>query len=124
MKDTLEIIHDKAFPRYHIANGAVTLAPTYHAKLNGIPMDLGDAVTAYVENEENPPLKLPHIPGWRFGNLTKLKSHSCPYCRSLHSLQRCPSCGAPRTAEKPKETELYRAWGECANAFAEWRGVR
>ncbi len=22
----------------------------------------------------------------------------CPYCRSLHALNRCPSCGAPRMA--------------------------
>lgn len=123
MKDTLEILQDCAFPATSYL-GAV-IAPTYYAKLNGIPMDLGDSITAYVENEENPPLEPPRIPGWRFGNLTKPKNYACPYCRSLHSLQRCPSCGAPRTAEKPKETELYRAWSEYGDAFAkEWRGAK
>lgn len=34
---------------------------------------------------------------------TDIFASICPYCRSLHSLDRCPSCGAPRRAANPSD---------------------
>jgi hypothetical protein len=107
-QDMLEIIEDRSFPRF---GAGIVMAPTYHAKLNGIPMALGDAIVSFWENESNPPLKLPDIPGFRFNLPSRTRNKvthsdlesSCEYCHSLHKESRCPSCGAPRRAKKAEK---------------------
>lgn len=121
MKDTLEIVQDHTIP---MVGNTLVVAPTYHAKLNGVPMEVGEAVSAYVDNDENPPLNLPYLPGFRWMPRIRPQTapeSSCAYCASIMTGLRCESCGAPKRSKKDTRTpwEKWKVWEHGKDSFPE-----